>query len=299
MKNLKFYKEASEQETFESLLNSLQKSIADWSFFVDWVKVKKNVKDLNTELNILNSLIGSTNIEDDFIELCKKYPEVKKSLPLLIAVRNKKLKDMPILIDKNTLENLYAEPVFEKENTDYNNLGKFFIESGLKDVFLDKTIKNLVDYVTGIEVGMDTNARKNRTGIMMENIIEEEIKKLCKKTGYEYGVQMTTKQIQEKWNTTVPTDKAARRFDFALKSKAKVILFEVNFYGGAGSKLKATAGEYIMLNNMLKNAGFKFVWITDGAGWEKGHKHLEDAFYKNDYIFNLSMIKKGVLEEII
>ena len=299
MKNLKFYKEASEQETFESLLYSLQKSIADWSFFVDWVKVKKNVKDLNTELNILNSLIGSTNIEDDFIELCKKYPEVKKSLPLLIAVRNKKLKDMPILIDKNTLENLYAEPVFEKENTDYNNLGKFFIESGLKDVFLDKTIKNLVDYVTGIEVGMDTNARKNRTGIMMENIIEEEIKKLCKKTGYEYGVQMTTKQIQEKWNTTVPTDKATRRFDFALKSKAEVILFEVNFYGGAGSKLKATAGEYIMLNNMLKNAGFKFVWITDGAGWEKEHKHLEDAFYKNDYIFNLSMIKKGVLEEII
>lgn len=299
MKSLQFYKGDSEQEVFNSLLDSLQESIADWSFFVDWNKVKENVKSLNTELNILNSLIGSQTVEEDFIELCKKYPEVKKALPLLIAVRNKKLKDMPILVNRKTLETISAYPVFEKENSDYENLKKFFIESGLKDIFLDKTIKNLVDYTTGVEVGMDTNARKNRTGTLMEKIVEEDIKEICQNKDYEYGTQMTQKHIKEKWNIEVPTDKAKRCFDLVLKTKKDLIFFEVNFYGSSGSKLKATAGEYVMLNEMLNNAGFKFIWITDGAGWKTEHKHLEDAFGKNDYIFNLSMIKKGVLEEII
>jgi len=299
MKNLKYYNGFTEKEAFEGLKNSLQKSITTWEYFVDWEKVQRNVSNLNTELNILNSLVGSSNIENDFLAICKKYPEVKSALPILIAVRKKQLKDLPILINPGQLEVLDIRELFEEENDDYDNLIKFFRESGLKEIFQDKRIKNLVDYVTGIEVGMDTNGRKNRTGTLMEALVEEEIKNICIKNGYEYGTQMTAQKVKERWGKDVPTDKARRRFDFVVNTGNELILFEVNFYRGGGSKLKATAGEYIGLEEIIKGSGLKFVWITDGLGWLTAATYLEEAFTKNDYIFTLKMVKDGILEEVL
>lgn len=299
MKNLKYYKGLAEKEAFEDLKNSLQKSITTWGYFVDWEKVKQNVSELNTELNILNSLIGSSNIENDFLSICKKYPEVKSALPILIAVRKKQLKDLPILINPGQLEVLDIKELFEEENDDYENLIKFFRESGLKEIFQDKRIKNLVDYVTGIEVGMDTNGRKNRTGTLMEALVEEEIRNICIKNGYEYGTQMTARKVKERWGKEIPTDKARRRFDFVVSTGKELVLFEVNFYRRGGSKLKATAGEYIGLEEIIKSSGLKFVWITDGLGWLSAATYLEEAFIKNDYIFTLKMIKNGILEEVL
>jgi type II restriction enzyme len=299
MKDLNYYSNTTEKEAFENLLSSLQKSITTWRYFVDWEKVQQNVSNLNTELNILNSILGSSNIEEDFLSICQKYPEVKSSLPILIAVRKKQLKDLPILINPGQLEILDIKELFEKGNKDYDNLLKFFKESGLKEVFQDKKIKNLVDYVTGIEVGMDTNGRKNRTGTLMEALVEEEIKNICIKNNYEYGTQMTAQKIKERWGRNVPTDKARRRFDFVVNTGEELILFEVNFYRGGGSKLKATAGEYIGLEEILKGSNLKFVWITDGLGWLTASTYLEEAFIKNDYIFTLKMINDGVLEEVL
>jgi type II restriction enzyme len=299
MKDLNYYSHTTEKEAFENLLSSLQKSITTWRYFVDWEKVQQNVSNLNTELNILNSILGSSNIEEDFLSICQKYPEVKSSLPILIAVRKKQLKDLPILINLGQLEILDIKELFEKGNKDYDNLLKFFKESGLKEVFQDKKIKNLVDYVTGIEVGMDTNGRKNRTGTLMEALVEEEIKNICIKNKYEYETQMTAQKIKERWGRNVPTDKARRRFDFVVNTGEELILFEVNFYRGGGSKLKATAGEYIGLEEILKGSNLKFVWITDGLGWLTASTYLEEAFIKNDYIFTLKMINDGVLEEVL
>lgn len=299
MKKLKYYGDLTEKEVFEGIKSSLQKSITTWEYFVDWEKVKENVSNLNTELNILNSLIGSSNIENDFLSICKKYPEVKNALPILIAVRKKQLKDLPILISQSQLEVLDIKELFEEENTDYDNLVKFFRKSGLMEIFQDKRIKNLVDYVTGIEVGMDTNGRKNRTGILMEALVEEEIKNICIKNNYEYGTQMTAQKVKEIWGKEVPTDKARRRFDFVVNTGKELVLFEVNFYRGGGSKLKATAGEYIGLEEILKDSNLKFIWITDGLGWLTAATYLEEAFIKNDYIFTLKMIKDGVLEEVL
>lgn len=299
MKQLKHYNGVSEEKVFEGFISSLQRSITGWDYFVDWQKVQKQVERFNTELNILNSIIGSPNIESDFINLCKKYPEVKKTLTLLIAVRREKLRNLPILKDRTTLEVFEVNELFNKENNDYDNLLHFFIESGLKDLFEDKKVKNLVDYVTGVEVGMDTNGRKNRTGITMEKLVEQEVKKLCNEKCLEFGLQMTAKNIKEKWNKTIPTDKSKRRFDFAINTETKVFLIEVNFYRGGGTKLKATAGEFIELNRKFIDSKHDFIWITDGLGWLTAHIPLKDAFVKNDYIFNLKMIKEGILRELL
>ena len=299
MRNLDFYKGNTEEEIFSAFLGGLQKSISGWDYFVNWKKVKNMVDSVKIELNLLNSLIGSTNIERDFIEILEKYPEVLKALPILIAVREEKLKKMSILLNRDTLKVEDVNNIFNSENIQKDTLLKFFTESGLKNIFEDRTVKSLTDYVTGVEVGMDTNGRKNRTGTLMEDIVEQEIAKLCEKKGYEYGRQMSVEAIKNRWGITIPTVISARKFDFTIFNGKEAILFETNFYSSGGTKLKATAGEYIELGRLMKENNIKFVWITDGLGWKGNHIPLREAFEQNDYIFNLAMIKQGILEEIL
>ena len=84
-----------------------------------------------------------------------------------------------------------------------------------------------------------------------------------------------------------------------INNNGKLILIEVNFYSAGGSKLKATAGEYKELSDMLSTQGLGFIWFTDGKGWNTAKTALQETFEHNDYIFNLDMVKDGVLEEVI
>lgn len=303
MKDLDFYSKVlkceDENDVFDYLINNLQPSISDWEFFVEWEKIKKNVEKIETELNILNSLIGKDNVEQKFIAIVKEYPKVKSALPILIAIRKQKLKEMPILNEAGSLEIENKEYLFKKDNSidkkTEKELLKFFNESGLKKIFEDKTVKNIVDYCYGVEVGMDTNARKNRGGHNMEDIVEVYIKSFCEKNNFQYIKEVTAEKIKAEWKYDVPVDKSSRRYDFAIKTDKELIVFETNFYGGGGSKLKSTAGEYRNLFDVL-NGKYKFVWITDGAGWNKTSRPLRETFNHNEYLFNLKMLEKGILE---
>jgi type II restriction enzyme len=288
---------------FNDLKNSLQDSIFSWDYFTDFEKVKLNVKSVEKELNILNYLIGKRDIEKEFIQLIEEYPNVRRALPLLIAVRREKLKDMPIITD---IDRLIPE---NKEYIFYNELNQnikdelliFFRSSGLKDIFQDRYIKNLVDYCFGIEVGFDTNARKNRTGTLMENLVSKFLKDFCKlNSNFKYIKQATQKRVKEHFNYEIKIDKSSRRFDFALfnTSKNRLFLIEVNYYSSGGSKLKATAGEYQYLNDFLKSQGIALIWITDGNGWLTALNALEETFNHNDFVINLDMLRSGILNEI-
>ena len=179
----------------------------------------------------------------------------------------------------------------------------FFYKTGLENLIKNKKIKNLVDYVFGIEVGMDTNARKNRTGKIMESIVEEYLKKICKiNHNINYISQATKTNIFEKWFLKIQQDKTDRRFDFAVynKNNDKLIMIEVNFYSGGGSKLKSTAGEYKKLYDFLLAQNIEFIWVTDGLGWKSASKALDETFeYTNGRIINLRMLSDGILERTI
>lgn len=288
---------------FNQLKNTLQESIFTWDYFTDFKKVKLNVKKVEKELNILNYLIGKEDIEKEFINLITEYPKIRKALPLLIAVRKDKLGNMPIITDIDALVPENKQYVFYDELNEniMQELLIFFSESGLKDVLENKHIKNLVDYCFGVEVGFDTNARKNRTGTLMENIVAKFLEEFCNKnSNFKYIEQATQKRIKEYFNYDIEIDKNSRRFDFALynDSTNKLSLIEVNYYSGGGSKLKATAGEYQYLNDFIKSQGLEFIWITDGKGWLTALNPLEETFNHNDYVINLDMIKNGILEEI-
>lgn len=309
MKYLQTYKKLNlkenEKDIFEYLIETLTDSIFTWDYFIAFEKVKKNIHLVEKELNLLNVLIGKENIETELINLVSEYPNVKKVLPILIAIRNNKLKDLKIIDD---FEELKSESKVELFNPNIEltseikeDLINFFKESGLKDIFQDKNVKNIVDYCFGVEVGMDTNARKNRTGQSMESIVENIIQKFAEKNNLDYIPQATQKKIKEKWNFDIEIDKTNRIFDFAVfeKTKNKIFIIETNYYGGGGSKLKSTAGEYQYLSDFLKKQEIDLIWITDGLGWKTTKKSLFETFLHNDYLLNIEMVKQGTLKDII
>ena len=171
-------------------------------------------------------------------------------------------------------------------------------ETGLKDLLKNKEIKNLVDYMTGVEAGLDSNARKNRGGHAMENILEAFILDLCKRKNLKYLKEANATKIKKEFSISMPVNKSSRRYDFVIKTKNGVYFFETNFYGGGGSKLDKTASDYRNLFDTLAN-GQSFIWITDGTGWKKAINPLRETFNHNDYVFSLSLLEKGILEEVI
>jgi len=290
-------------KNFNNLKDVFKDSIFTWDYFTDFEKVKLNVQKVKVELNILNSLIGEENIEEEFIKLVNEYPKIRKALPLLIAVRKDKLNNTSVIVNIVTLIAENKKYIFYDEinETIEEELLIFFRKSGLKDIFQNRYVKNLADYCFGVEVGFDTNARKNRTGTLMENIVSNYLSKFCQEnTNFVYIEQATQKRIKEKFDYTIKIDKNSRRFDFALFNKVtnKLFLIEVNFYSGGGSKLKATAGEYQYLNDFIKSQGLEFIWVTDGKGWLTALHPLEETFEHNDYVINLHMLKNGILKDI-
>ncbi len=292
-------------EDFQKLIDTLQDSIFTWDYFSDFEKVKKNIIKIERELSLLNTLIGKENIEDEFLSLIEEYPKVRKVLPILIAVRENKIADMQIISDVEKWSPELKKYLFYDELTEKSKkeLLIFFRESGLRDIFENKNIKSVVDYVFGVEIGMDTNGRKNRTGKLMEDIVEKFISDFClQNQEFKYMSQATQVRIRDEWNYEIEIDKANRQFDFAVfnNEKKELFIFEVNYYSGGGAKLKSTAGEFQILHELLTKQNLNLFWITDGKGWLTTKTSLEEAFIRNDgSIFNIDMLKNGILDELL
>jgi len=288
--------------TFKALHSTFQDSIFTWAYFTDFDKVKNNIEAVAKELNLLNYLIGKSDVETEFLNLVREYPKVRQVLPLLIAVRIEKLKNMPIITDMESLISQDKSHIFDSEQINEEELKIFFRHSGLKNILQDRNVKNLVDYCFGVEVGMDTNARKNRTGTLMENIVGEYLNAFCRKhEHFRLLKQATVKKIKADFELDIRMDKSDRRFDFALfnEQTKQIFLVEVNYYSSRGSKLKATAGEYKHLNDFLKEQNVTLIWITDGQGWLTALKPLQETFNHNDYVINISMLQNGILSKIL
>lgn len=287
-----------EDDVFAYILENLKPSNNLWSYFVNWDKVYENVRKIEISLNLLNYLIGKENFDEEFKRLIKEQPQVIKILPSLVVSREKKFN---ILIDYENKKLKYENYDFTIKKPTENDIEKylhFVKESGLKDLICCGKIKSLVDYMIGVEAGLDSNGRKNRGGHSMEAIAEVFIKDICQKKGYQYLKEANAERIKNEFGIDVPVDKSSRRYDYVVKTDKELVIFEVNFYGGGGSKLKSTAGEYRNLYDVLDNK-FKFIWITDGFGWKTTSRPLRETFDHNDYIVTLNMLENEILDKLI
>ena len=277
---------------FDKWLSKFKKSISNYTYYVDFEKIYKNVDKVKVELNILNSLIGSKNIEKEFEQILLKYPETLECIPLLLAVRSRE-----IFVKDEINEYLFK---FDKMVYSVKDYIRFMNESGLFDLLQNHIINNLYDYVLGIGVGLDSNGRKNRGGHLMEDLVESYIKKAGIK---EYYKEMYLNEIEEKWNLDLSAmsgdNVSTKRFDFVIKTDKQVYVIETNFYSSGGSKLNETARSYKMLaEESQKVKGVTFLWFTDGLGWLGAKKNLEETFNVLETIYNINDLENGILETL-
>lgn len=281
--------------SFNDWISKFKTSISDYTYYVDFEKIYKNVDKVKVELNILNSLIGSKNIEEEFQNILIKYPETLECIPLLLAVRSRE-----IFVKDEINEYLFK---FDKMVYSIKDYIKFMRESGLFDLLQNHIINNLYDYVLGIEVGLDSNGRKNRGGHLMENLVESYIIKAGYKKDINYFKEMYLKDIEKKWNLDLSEmsghNTSTKRFDFVIKTDKQVYVIETNFYSSGGSKLNETARSYKMLAQESKKVnGVTFIWFTDGTGWISARKNLEETFNELETMYNIDDLDNGILNQL-
>ena len=283
---------------FSEWLLGFRDSIADYGYYIDFEKVHRNVDNIKVELNILNSLIGSKNIEADFENLMRKYPEVLKCIPLLLAVRANEI----YCQDENGghLFQFDFGKYPPNSHAHYERYKYFMRETGLFDLLENHIVNNLVDYATGVETGLDSNGRKNRGGHLMENLVESFIQKAGFVKDESYFKEMYIHHITDKWGIDLSAisnqGKTEKRFDFVVKTPNMIYGIETNFYGSGGSKLNETARSYKTLALETDTIdGFTFVWFTDGKGWTSARHNLEETFDVMEHIYNIKDLENGIL----
>lgn len=280
---------------FTSWLSGFRNSIADYGYYIDFEKVHRNVDGIKVELNILNSLIGSVNIENDFEALLSKYPEILKCIPLLLAVRSNEI----YAIDSDGAFTYY----FKKQTLSVEQYKLFMRKTGLFDLISKHIVNNLVDYATGVETGLDSNGRKNRGGHLMENLVESFIQKAGFVRDENYFKEMYIHQITDRWGIDLSAisnqGQTEKRFDFVIRTDSMIYGIETNFYGSGGSKLNETARSYKTLaleTNTID--GLTFVWFTDGKGWTSARNNLKETFDVMEHIYNIKDLESGIIGEV-
>ena len=277
---------------FDEWFKNFKSSIASYDYYVNFDKVYRNTESIKVELNILNSLIGSQDIEADFERIIIKYPETLKCIPILLAVRANEIQ-----ATDNGNEYIFK---FDKPNYSIEQYKIFMQKTGLFELLSNHLIGNLIDYVTGVETGLDSNARKSRGGDLMEDLVEKYIEDAGFVKGVDYFKEMNLSSIEQKWNINLSAisneGKTEKRFDFVIKTNNMVYGIETNFYASNGSKLNETARSYKTLAIESKDiAGFKFVWITDGHGWKAARHNLEETFDVLDCMYSIKDLENGLI----
>jgi type II restriction enzyme len=299
------YLEFLDVKNIESVIEKFHDTIIDtnrsYNFFVDWDKVRNNITKYKIEFHILNSLVGSKQFEDDLKEILQKYPQVLPAIPILLAIRELNFKVIKDFTDKVPKVVNYDFNVRNLTPEDIDNIIEFFDKTGLKNLFINTVTKNIYDYAIGVEVGLDSHARKNRSGDAMELLLKPIIEEIAKKKGIQTILfQKTFEYLETNYKIKVNSSIRNRKADFILiKNNKKVINIEVNFFSGTGSKPQEIVDSYIERQNELKNNGFEFIWITDGEGWKGQKNQIHKGFEKIDYLLNLYFVRIGLLEEIL
>lgn len=264
------------EKNFDLFMSQLKETNQTLDFFCDFGKIEANIEEIKLNLCMLNSLIGSTDLRKSVEAIWTRDKTAFSVLEILIAVRSKD--------KKKALDSLGHYVTLNSFLDSIDGIMEFLNLTGLAEVLCKRKIKDLVDYVFGIETGLDSNARKNRSGKIMEAIIASIFNK--------YGVTYRKEIYSNEWHDiTQALGNDKKRFDFVIETPQKTYLIEVNFYSGGGSKLNEVARSYSDIAPKINAiSGFEFVWITDGVGWKSARNKLQEAYGIIPSIYNLTNI---------
>lgn len=261
---------------FDLFMSQLAETNATLDFYTDFLKIRENVRSIEIKLNTLNYLIGKEDLDAAVKELWENDKRVFSILDILIATRQDQHKKY---LDEKGKPHLVHELL-----NSYEGVMTFLNETGLTDVLKNKDIKNLVDYVFGVEAGLDTHARKNRSGDITELLLH----RILTANGIEHRREVYSREFPA-IKEALGTDE--KRFDFVIKTKRCTYLIEVNFYSGGGTKLNEVARSFSGIAPKVNSVeGFEFVWVTDGQGWNSARNKLEEAYNEIDRMYNFESL---------
>ena len=265
---------------FATFMSQLKETNQTLDFFCDFDKIHDNVEDIKLSLCMLNSLIGAADMQSAVETIWKRDKSAFNVMDILIAVRSEG--------KKKVLNSLGECVVLDSLFKSVDGVMEFLNDTGLAEVFQSQKITNLVDYVFGVETGLDSNARKNRSGHVMENVVAE----IFENNGIDYRTEVYSSEWAEMTKALGDDEK---RFDFVIETPQKIYLIEVNFYSGGGSKLNEVARAYSDIAPKINAVdGFEFVWVTDGIGWNSAKNKLQEAFNIIPSIYNLTSIEEFI-----
>jgi type II restriction enzyme len=292
----------SDDSGFSFLNSTLRPSLKLWNWFVDWDGVFLTAAKQRRNLDLWNSILGTEDFESDCLDLMERHPEIAKSIPSLLVREGKSPSKFSLVEDiaDLTVPDLQFDFSVNAVSPEQRlSAVQFMVGTGLSKLFTAGNIGNLNDYLVGVEAGLNSNARKNRSGTSMETVVDAFLKALISKNPkLKYINQATGAEIKRLWGIDIGSLGNGRRFDFAISDGKKLVLMEVNLYNSSGSKLDSIARSYPELEVLVKNAGYSFVWVTDGPGWKQSLSSLNSAFGSMDYLWNLEILYSGALEEL-
>ena len=264
------------ERNFNIFFSQLQETNQTLDFFCDFEKISNHVNDIKLSLCMLNSLIGTTDLRKSIETIWTRDKSAFSIMDILIAVRSNGKKS---ILDSNG-NCIILNRLFES----VDGIMEYLEGTGLAEIFTEGKIKDLVDYVFGIETGLDSNARKNRSGHIMENMIAD----IFTKNGIAFRQEVYSTEWTE-IQQALGDDK--KRFDFVIKSASTTYLIEANFYNGVGSKLNEVARSFMEIAARINSVkGFEFIWITDGTAWKAAKDKLKEAYSKIPGMYNLTNI---------
>ena len=274
-----------------------------WDYFVNWDKVLLNSETQRTKLELLQTIIGASDFVEKLRNLIRESPEIIEVIPSLLVRDGSNSTAFTMLKKSGTGKPATFSIDFERRGPlseeDIQDVLDFVEKTGLANILGQGGVSNVSDYLVGVEAGVDSNGRKNRGGSAMEFLVETHVKLLVEQNpGWKYLEQASDNSIREAFGDEFAVSFPGRRFDFAIFTGKKVVLMEVNFYSAGGSKLKATAGEFVGLHEKVSRSKAELVWITDGQGWRTAKAPLKSAFKDIDHVFNLNLLELGALEEV-
>ncbi len=271
---------AHTDDQFDRFLAQLKATNRTLDFYCDFEKIGRNTADVAISLNMLNFLLGKADLRSAVEALWQRDPHVFDVLGILVAIRNARAEQY--LDNQGTIATM--SDLFRS----VDGILTFLQQTGLEQVLRKPEITNLVDYVFGVETGLDSNARKNRSGTITEKWVATQFRK----AGLAFDQQVSSHAFHAIENALGADQKV---FDFAVRTAHTIYLVEVNFYSGGGSKLNEVARSYTDLAPKINAIpGFEFVWLTDGVGWLQAKNKLQEAFAAIPSIYNFTTLAEFV-----
>lgn len=277
---------------FDTWFAELRDSIADYGYYINFKQVYENLENTAPELKKMSKLIGSKNIESEFIALINKNPEVLSCIPLLLATRETQIPACNIVYD------------FKNPNLSAKQYAVFMQETGLFDLLQNPLVGGtLINCAIGIEIGLNANARKNRSGHLMENLVQKHIERAGFIKDETYFKEMNACEIEERFGIDLGAltnqGQTEKRFDFVIYTPDMIYGVESNFYQSTGSKINETARGYMSLASKAEMIpGFTFVWITDGKGWKKTKSALKTAYNTIEHLYNIADLENDIINKM-